>query len=148
MKQHCARCDRPFVDDAALKQHIRDSPTHAFDCTTCARPFVSDTALQQHVRDSPTHQQAVETPLDVFFYSFRSFKYEPSLSPATSYRKLQALQDWRRGDAASENAWCRYQNALQGELQMWCGAEDNITACHALCRAIGIGDPLPVTCEQ
>lgn len=28
------------------------------------------------------------------------------------------------------------------------GAESDFTAWHALCRATGIGDPLPRTCEQ
>jgi hypothetical protein len=30
---------------------------------------------------------------------------------------------------------------------MWYGAENDLTAWHALCRAIGV-EPLPKTCEQ
>ena len=41
----------------------------------------------------------------------------------------------------------RYQDALEGELRMLYGAEDGLTAWHALCHAIGI-EPLLRTCEQ
>ncbi|KFZ17691.1 hypothetical protein V501_01607 [Pseudogymnoascus sp. VKM F-4519 (FW-2642)] len=88
-----------------------------------------------------------ETPLDVFFRSFPVFDYDPTLSPATSYAKLQRHEGWRRGDAASEDAWDRYQGALENELHMWYGAESDLTAWHALCRAIGL-EPLPKTCDQ
>jgi hypothetical protein len=85
--------------------------------------------------------------LDTFFGSFQSFDYDPSLPPATSYALLRRHEGWRPNDAASRDAWDRYQEALEGELRMWYGAEDDLTAWHALCRAIGI-DPLPRTCEQ
>ena len=39
-----------------------------------------------------------------------------------------------------------YQDALQCELYLWYGAENDLTAWHALCRAIGV-EPLPKTCE-
>jgi hypothetical protein len=51
------------------------------------------------------------------------------------------------GDVALKDAWGRYQDALESELRMWYGAEDDLAAWHALCRAIGI-DPLPRTCKQ
>jgi hypothetical protein len=145
----CETCGRVFSSEMALQQHERDSPMHAatFHCEACDRSFGSNEALQQHLRDSRTHQQFTETPLDVFFRSFQSFDYDPSLPPATSYDYLQKHEGWRRGNAASKDAWGRYQEALEGELRMWYGAEDDLTAWHALCRAIGI-DPLPQTCRQ
>ncbi|KAH8655652.1 hypothetical protein BX600DRAFT_470062 [Xylariales sp. PMI_506] len=39
------------------------------------------------------------------------------------------------------------QAALEKELHMWYGAENDLVAWHALCRAIGT-EPLPETCEQ
>ncbi|OBT84683.1 hypothetical protein VE02_07850 [Pseudogymnoascus sp. 03VT05] len=119
----CDGCDRSFNSEEALQQHLQDSPAHAssFNCETCDRHYGSETALQQHLRDSPTHQQDTETPLDVFFRSFPVFDNDPSLSPATSYAKLQRHEGWRRGDAASEDAWDRYQGALENELHMWYG---------------------------
>lgn len=54
---------------------------------------------------------------------------------------------WRREDAASKEAWTFYQEALESELRMWYGAENDLAAWHALCRAIGV-KPLPQTCEQ
>jgi hypothetical protein len=85
--------------------------------------------------------------LDTFFRSFPTFDYDPSLPPARSYANLREQQGWRRGEIESEIAWNKYQDALGRELRMWYGAEDDLTAWHALCRAIGVG-PLPATCEQ
>jgi hypothetical protein len=70
-----------------------------------------------------------------------------SLPPATSYANLQRHEGWQRGDPASDDAWNRYQDALASELRKWYGAENDITAWHALCRAIDV-EPLPRTCEQ
>jgi hypothetical protein len=142
-------CNRRFGSEEALQQHLRDSPAHApsFDCDDCVRAFDSEEALQQHLRDPRIHHQETETPLDVFFRSFPTFDYNPSLLPATSYANLREYEGWRRGSAASNDAWNRYQDALQSELHIWYGAENNLTAWHALCRAIGI-EPLPKTCEQ
>jgi uncharacterized protein YlaI len=145
----CKICDRSFNSESALEQHLRDSPAHApsFDCKTCDRSFDSESALEQHLRDSPVHQQAPDTPLDLFFRSFWTFEYDPALPPATSYAYLQEHEGWRRGEAASKDAWNQYQDALEGELRMWYGAENDLAAWHALCRAIGV-EPLPQRCEQ
>ena len=142
-------CNRSFGNEEALEQHLRDSPVHSssFDCETCDRSFGSQDALEQHLRDSRVHQRAPETPLDVFFLSFPTFDYDPSLPPATSYANLREHEGWPRGDAASGDAWNRYQDALESELRMWYGAENDLAAWHALCRAIGV-EPLPQTCEQ
>ncbi|KAF3064187.1 Zinc finger and BTB domain-containing protein 24 [Daldinia childiae] len=145
----CETCSRSFGDEPALQQHLRNSPIHApsFDCETCNRSFGSKEALDQHLRDSSIHQKDTETPLDVFFRSFPEFDYDPSLPPATSYANLQRQEGWSRGNPASDDAWNRYQDALQSELHLWYGAEDDLNAWHALCRPIGI-EPLPKTCEQ
>jgi hypothetical protein len=102
----CDDCDRSFDREKVLQQHLRDSPAHApsFDCETCDRSFGSEEALEQHLRDSRIHQQAPDTPLDVFFLSFQTFKHDPSLPPATSYAYLREHEGWRRGDAASDDA--------------------------------------------
>jgi hypothetical protein len=146
---HCVPCNRGFNSDEALQQHLQCSAAHAppFDCVNCDRSFNSENALQQHLRlqDSPVHQDT-GTPLDVFFHSFPTFDYDPSLPPATSYANLRKHEGWQRSSAASDDAWNKYQDALQSELHMWYGAEDDLTAWHALCRAIGV-EPLP-TCEQ
>ena len=145
----CDDCDRAFDSEEALQQHLRDSPAHkpSFDCDDCDRAFDSEDALRQHLRNSRIHQQDTETPLDVFFRSFPAFNYNPSLPPATSYANLQRQEGWRRNSAASDGAWNRYQDALQSELHLWYGTENDLTAWHALCRAIGV-DPLPKTCKQ
>jgi hypothetical protein len=145
----CDDCDRSFNSEEALQQHLLDSPTHAlsFDCETCNRSFGNEEALNQHLRDSRIHQQDPETPLDVFFRSFPAFDYDPSLPPATSYANLQRQEGWSRGSVASDDAWNRYQDALQSELNLWYGAENDLNAWHALCRPIGV-EPLPKTCEQ
>ena len=147
---NCEDCDRWFGSKEALEQHLQYSPAHAsptFECESCDRSFVNGKALEQHLRDSPVHQQDLETPLDIFFHSFPTFEYDPSLPPATSYAALRAHEGWRRGDLASKDAWNRYQDALASELRKWYGAENDIAAWHALCRAIGV-KPLPRTCVQ
>ena len=146
---NCDDCDRSFDSEDALQQHLRDSPAHApsFNCDDCDRSFNSEEALLQHLRDSPKHQQDTETPLDAFFSSFSTFHYDPSLPPATSYANLRRHEGWRRGNSTADVAWDKYQKALQSELEMWYGAENDLTAWHVLCRAIGV-EPLPKTCEQ
>ncbi len=145
----CNACDRSFSSQGALDQHMRDSPAHTqtFDCDACDRSFSSQDVLDQHMCDSQLHQQIIETPLDTFFLSFLSFDYNSSLPPATSYANLQKHMGWRQGQTESNEAWADYQNALESELRMWYGQEDDLTAWHALCRAIGI-IPLPKTCGQ
>jgi hypothetical protein len=143
------RCDRSFLTSGSLQQHKRHSPAHAqsFGCDDCNRSFKSEGALEQHLRDSPVHRSVPETPLDAFFRSFSTFQYDPSQPPATSYARLRAHEGWQRGKAASADAWDRYQDALEGELRMWYGEEDDLAAWHALCHAIGV-DPPPRTCDQ
>lgn len=145
----CDVCNRSFGSQNALDQHRRDSPAHAlaFDCDVCNRSFSGQDALNQHMRDSPLHQQSLETPLDMFFRSFPTFDYNASLPPATSYANLQKHMRWRRGQTESNETWEDYQHALRNELKMWYGGEDDLSAWHALCRAIGI-IPLPKTCAQ
>lgn len=144
----CGDCGRSFGSENALVQHRR-SPAHTatVTCKDCDRSFGSEDALDQHLRYSPVHQLRPETPLDTFFSSFSTFEYDPGLPPATSYANLRRHEGWRRNDRASADAWDRYQDALQAELRKWYGAENDITAWHALCRAIGV-DPLPQTCAR
>ncbi|KAH6667298.1 hypothetical protein B0J14DRAFT_520018, partial [Halenospora varia] len=110
--------DRSLNSEDALQQHLRDSPAHApsFDCETCNRSFGNEEALEQHLRDSRIHQQDTEIPLDIFFRSFPTFwVYDPSLPPATSYASLRKHEGWRRGYIESDNAWNRYQDALESQ---------------------------------
>jgi hypothetical protein len=37
---------RSFSNEEALRQHLRNSPAHAFDCDDCDRAFDSEEALQ------------------------------------------------------------------------------------------------------
>ncbi|CZT11984.1 uncharacterized protein RAG0_15983 [Rhynchosporium agropyri] len=143
----CGNCYRSFDGKEALQQHLHDVHAPSFNCETCDRSFSNEEALHQHLRDSRIHQMDTESPLDVFFRSFPAFDYDPSLPPATSYANLQRQEGWGRGSAASNEAWNGYQDSLQGELHLWYGAENDLTAWHALCRPIGI-EPLPKTCEQ
>ncbi|TEY35471.1 hypothetical protein BOTCAL_0590g00030 [Botryotinia calthae] len=176
MSFHCGTCNRRYGSQKSLQQHVRDSPVHAlsFNCNSCDLSFKSGEALQQHLRystlhtlnlgrddydqyfdseetqhlqGSQIHQNNIKTPLDIFFCSFPTFNYDRSLPPATSYDSLQRHKRWQRNSPASDDAWTRYQSALESELYMWYGAEDDLTAWHALCRAVGI-EPLPNTCER
>ena len=137
MAFNCEDCDRSFSSERALKQHLGNSPVHtssSFECETGSRSFVNEKALEQHLRDSSIHQQDLEASLDVFFRSFLTFVFDPSLPPATSYANLRRHERWLRGDAASEEAWNSDQDALEKELRKWYGAENDMTAWNALCR--------------
>ena len=148
----CESCNQSFGSEDALDQHLQNSPVHlnvptVNRCGACDRSFGSVEALEQHLQNSRIHQTGPDTPLDAFFRSFSTFDYDPSLSPATSFARLQRHEGWQRGDSASDDAWDAYQAALESELRMWFGAEDDLAAWHALCRAIGV-KPLPRKCEQ
>jgi hypothetical protein len=88
-----------------------------------------------------------DTPLDRFFLAYPSFEYDRTLPPTESFHRLRRHQRWRRGSPESEEGWDHYQEALKEEFQLWYGAEDDIGAWHALCRAIQI-KPFPKTCQQ
>lgn len=51
---YCSRCDRYFVHEQALDQHIRASSAH-YVCDDCDKDFSSWTGLQQHYVQSPRH---------------------------------------------------------------------------------------------
>ncbi|KAI9728822.1 MAG: hypothetical protein M1834_007209 [Cirrosporium novae-zelandiae] len=88
-----------------------------------------------------------DTPLNRFFLSYPSFRYNRSLPPSESFNSLRRYKHWGRDDPKGEEAWNQYQNALKNEFQLWYGAEDDLGGWHALCRAIRI-KPLPTTCED
>jgi len=98
-------------------------------------------------RNSIENCKDTEIPLDIFFRSFPTFDYDPSLPPAISFTNLRRHEGWSRGSAIADDAWDSYQYALENELHMWYGAENDLTTWHTLCRAIGV-EPLPKTCEQ
>jgi hypothetical protein len=87
------------------------------------------------------------SPIDEFFESFPSFKYDPSLTPSTSYGDLQKHQKWLPKSLESKENWESYQRALRREFNGWFCAGDELQAWHSLCRAIGI-NPLPKTPEE
>ncbi|KFY66156.1 hypothetical protein V496_02148 [Pseudogymnoascus sp. VKM F-4515 (FW-2607)] len=66
------------------------------------------------------------------------------LGVSTSVDRLQHID---HGNAASDDAWDRYEGALQSELHTWYGVESDLTAWHALCRAIGVSKKCD-QCEQ
>lgn len=86
------------------------------------------------------------TPIDLFFASYPSFRYDRTLPPSESLKRLQRQQGWERGSDEGKEAWNQYQNALKEEFQLWYHSEDDLAAWHALCRAIRIR-PLPATCQ-
>ncbi|EKV19310.1 hypothetical protein PDIG_03400 [Penicillium digitatum PHI26] len=145
----CVPCGRCFGSQSALDQHVQNSAAHAvsFHCDLCNRTFGSRNALDQHIQYSKAHFTPPSTPLDQFFRSFVGFGYNPKLPPSESYAQLKNFCGWERGDAEDRTAWEEYQSALEAEVKTWFGVEDDLTAWHSLCRAIGI-DPLPATCRQ
>ncbi|CAI7628428.1 unnamed protein product [Penicillium viridicatum] len=145
----CEPCGRTFGCQSALDQHVQNSPAHAvsFYCELCNRTFGSKDALDQHIQYSKAHITPPSTPLDEFFQSFAGFNYNPKLPPSESYSQLKRFSRWGEYDPEDKEAWKQYQSALEAEVKMWFGTEDDLGAWHSLCRAIGI-EPLPATCKQ
>ena len=50
----CDKCERSFVHEAALDQHLRDAYMHNY-CFVCQRDFSSHQALAQHKQNSYRH---------------------------------------------------------------------------------------------
>lgn len=143
----CEPCNRSFGSQAALDQHLGDSPAHApsYDCEPCNRSFGSQDALDRHLNDSPAHFKLSRTPLNIFFQSFNGFVYDPTLPPSESYSSLQMFYGWHRGEDESDRAWQDFQEALQQEFKLWFGSEDDLAAWQSLCRAVRI-EPIPRNC--
>lgn len=85
--------------------------------------------------------------MDIFFRSFLAFDYNLSLLLATLYVNLRGHERWRRGYAESDNAWNRYQDALESELHMWYSVENDLATWYTLCRTFGV-KPLSKTCKR
>lgn len=51
---YCYRCERYFVHEVALGQHMRESSLHNY-CDVCAKDFPSENALRQHFIQSSQH---------------------------------------------------------------------------------------------
>ncbi|KAJ5697409.1 hypothetical protein N7488_011093 [Penicillium malachiteum] len=143
----CKPCKKKFRTQGALDDHLRDSKAHAIahKCEPCNRTFKSEEALNQHLRDAPAHAPC--TPLDIFFRRYPSFPYDPKLSPSESWGKLKSHFGWKRKEPQTVEARMLYHEALEEEVRLWFGSEDDIESWHSISRAVGI-DPLPVDCEE
>lgn len=132
-----------------LEQHVQGSSadSQSPDSSDCDQGFDGKEVPTQHQRGKINHQQDQETPLDAFFRSFSSFPYDPSLPPSTSYDLLRKHQGWHDDNFALVETWFGYQLALVDELHLWFGQEDDLTAWHALSRAIGVSPP-PTTYDE
>ena len=134
------------------RRRVEPLPPRFWHCPNCGA-VVANEAKGRHVCPpaSPIIDSSStpvnDTPLDRFFLSYPSFEYKRSLPPAESFNHLRRHQRWRRGSLEGDNAWNQYQKALKEEFSLWYGAENDLGAWHALCRAIGIV-PLPTTCEE
>ncbi|KAK0614511.1 hypothetical protein B0T14DRAFT_570443 [Immersiella caudata] len=152
----CAPCKSSFKTQDRLEQHLQNAPRHKENqyCEVCDRYFNRVDSLQAHLRDVHTLQAARavvksktnanntnKTPLDRLFLSYPSFSYDPSLPPATAYKMLREHMAWPKGSPKGDRARQRYREALVAEVRVWFGDENDLTAWHTLCRAIGVQQP-------
>jgi hypothetical protein len=143
------------VKASGLEAHIQNSPLHirlrTLD-TVAARDALGQSQhrnpdgsmVDQNAnaqQDGIPLQPSPTTPLDRFFLSFRSFEYDRSLPPATSWKRLQQHRRWKKGNKQGEREWERYQAALEEEVRFLFGKVDDIQAWHTLCKAVGITEP-------
>lgn len=155
----CDPCNRSFTSQDALNSHIQSSSAHTklFKCNPCKRSFISQAALDSHIQDSKAHagephnarpltHRSNPTPIDNFFAEYTSFRYDRNLSPSVSYTKLVNFYGWDSNDPEARTARREYQDALEDEVRLWFGSENDLASWHALCRAVGI-EPLPQSCN-
>ncbi|KAG7120556.1 hypothetical protein HYQ44_005052 [Verticillium longisporum] len=102
---------------------------------------------EPHVQGLLESESAPATPLDRFFLSYATFRYDASLPPTASFEALIRHCRWKRGTDELRDARAEYQRALRQEVDVWFGREDDIGAWHTLCRAVGIRRP-PSTIEE
>lgn len=131
---------------ALLNQTI--TPSQSFPVFAEANNNIT---LAQSPQSSPEPENSISvrhaTPIDRFFESFPSFRYNSSLMPSTSYNRLLKHHGWQEKSLECKEAWELYQDALREEFHLWFGLDDDLDAWHALCRAVGL-DPPPGTCEE
>lgn len=110
-------------------------------------------AFAKHSLDNLRSSKPPTTaPLDAFFRTYevkKGFKYDPSEIPSASFAALRRHCRWKKRKCHFREAyaWERYRLALQDELKVWFGREDEIANWHALCRAVGVV-PLPKQCRK
>lgn len=56
----CRPCNRTFINDEALQQHLSHSSEHVY-CTKCRRDFVSSEARESHFANSERHNVCPNT---------------------------------------------------------------------------------------
>lgn len=160
----CDVCDREMHENSmsahlAGKDHARKTLTKS--TIEPVKPSIGTGASLSSESASPIDQKArlccsksnsinsiEDGPLDYFFHSYPSFRYDHRLSPAISFKLLRAHLQKRRGwkfkGSKDRQLWCRYQDSLKQEFEVWFGDDDEMEAWHRLCRAIRIS-PLPAT---
>jgi hypothetical protein len=93
------------------------------------------TRLRSSTCGTPRLANVTETPLDVFFGSFPTFNYDPSLPPATSYAYLREHEGWQRRDATSSDARGRYQDVRRQTADVvWNRGRFDCVACPLSCH--------------
>ena len=129
--------------------HIERLLVHLF-LTTKIASFITTRQHPKVCETLPTENTAVAlrvSPINAFFKSFPSFKFDPTITPSESYLLLAKHRKRHSRSAQSDDVWNKYQEALTEEFDLWFGSEDDLEAWHALCCAVGIS-PLPTSCDS
>ncbi|CAK7198939.1 hypothetical protein SEUCBS139899_001607 [Sporothrix eucalyptigena] len=161
-KPWCALCNKSFVTEQALADHVRGSPKHNVEVVNEGKQQKgkqgqqSTTVAAQGKKAKPKKKKKakkakhVDTPLDRFFKSYATYPYDSSKPPEKSFHQLVQHFGWKRESKEQKEAWRVYQSALVEEVRLWFGDEDDLAAWHQLCRAVRIRNP-PLRiheCEQ
>jgi hypothetical protein len=127
-----------------------EPPLRNWTCPACNFVFAIQEKTHHRCSSSESKPSTIDGPLDKFFRSYPSFRYDPSKPPAISFARLQNHLQQRHGWAhrgpETDELWHRYQAVLTQEFNLWFGVEDDLDAWHSLCRALRITS-LPTTCE-
>lgn len=119
----------------------------SWTCPSCDDVF----SMKQKASHSCAGSVPKSSPLDNFFRSYPSFRYNASTPPATSFNFLRnhlaKIHKWPRESSERERLWELYQDVITEEFNLLFGVQDDLDAWHLLCRAVRV-EPLPTTCKE
>ncbi len=139
--------DLTQIDEHISSQHCYRTPTRQgiLSVASCARSSAHST--QGDFSDTSESESDSETevklePLEEFFSSQPSFKYNPCESASQQFQRLCREEGWRKGNSKQAVAWGGYLTALVGQFQTSYGTdEDDLDAWHELLKHVGIAKP-------
>jgi len=106
MMPQCSDCSREFLTSQALHAHCRDRADHAY-CEVCERLFVHENALNQHLENSSSHQDASEDDESDFSEGDQEYTNDdPPFCSSCNRRFVDGMGLYQHLSASLKHNWC------------------------------------------